>query len=379
MTFGPPPSSPPPDSGNGDAAPGRPDWDAIARYAAGESDSVEAARVSAWLETHPTERGLVEAVAAPIADPVAGAVDVDAALARMHGLMHDSRRPAATAYRQPIMASAAHRPGLLRPPAAASRRWRVAAAASLLAAAGVVLLVWTRHRTPSTEGQLAATVYTTAVGQRDSVQLPDGSRVVLGPDSRLEVSPYMPHGARAVVLYGDAVFAVQHDASSPFRVRVNGALIEDIGTTFAVESDAKNATRVSVLAGRVRLRYVGAGAALDTGVTLAAGDRGTVDLTGRARAERHVPVADDVAWTSGRLAFRDAPMSQITGELHRWYGVLLNVADSSLADRHVTTTFESDEPVDGALTKIGLALGARVERHGDTATLTLKRGPAPIR
>jgi len=253
------------------------------------------------------------------------------------------------------------------------------AAASLLAAAGVVLLVFTRHRMRPTGGQLAATVYTTAVGQRDSLRLPDGSRVVLGPDSRLEVSPYVPQGARVVSLFGDAVFDVQHDPSSPFRVRVDGALIEDIGTTFAVESDAKNATRVSVLAGRVRLRYVGPGAGSDTGVTLAAGDRGTVDLTGRARAERHVPVADDIAWTSGRLAFRDAPMSQIAGELHRWYGVLLNVADSSLADRHVTTTFESDEPVDGALTKIGLALGARVERHGDTATLTLKRGPVPIR
>jgi transmembrane sensor len=180
-------------------------------------------------------------------------------------------------------------------------------------------------------------------------------------------------------LHGDAVFIVQHDPARPFTVRVDHALIEDIGTTFAVESDAGNATRVSVLAGSVRLRALAPGPATDTGVTLAAGDRGTVDLTGVTRAERHVPVADDIAWMSGRLAFRNAPMAQIAGELHRWYGVLLEVTDSSLADRHVTTTFDSDQPVDDALTKIGLALGAHVELHGDTATLTMKRGAAPIR
>ena len=379
MTFGPPPSSPPPDARGGDASPHRPEWDELARYATGESDAAERDRVLAWLQTHPADHALVEALAARAGDAVAESVDVEAALVRVHGLMQDTRRPHAIGHRQPILAPAAHRPGLLRQPAATSRRWRVAAAASLLATAAAVLIVATRHRNTSGGAPITALAYATTVGQRDSVLLADGSRVVLGPDSRLEVSPFIAQGARVVTLHGDAVFAVQHDAASPFRVRVDGALIEDLGTTFAVESDAQNATRVSVLAGRVRLRYVGPGATSDTGVTLAAGDRGTVDLTGRARAERHVPVADDIAWTTGRLAFRDAPMSQIAGELHRWYGVLLNVPDSSLADRHVTTSFESDEPVDDVLGKIGLALGARVERHGSMATLTLKRGSVPIR
>ena len=359
--------------------PARPDWDALARYAAGESDPLESARVLTWLEAHPADRVLVEALAEPIADPVAKTVDVEAALARVHEHMQDTRRPAVGGAPPPKFGSAAHRPGRLRSPVASPRRWRLATAASLLAAAAVVLLVVKRHRAASSQAPIAARAYATTVGQRDSVLLADGSRVVLGPDSRLEVSADTPAGPRDVTLHGDAVFFVQHDPARPFTVRVDHAVIEDIGTTFAIESDVGAATRVSVLAGSVRLRAQSPGAASDTGVTLAAGDRGTVDLTGRAHAERQVPVADDVAWTSGRLAFRDAPMSQIAGELHRWYGVLLNVADSSLADRHVTTTFESDEPVDAVLTKIGLALGARVERHGTMATLTLKRGSVPIR
>jgi transmembrane sensor len=349
----------------------RPDWDALARAAAGETDAGERARVRAWLDANPADRALVEALSAPIADSIAGNVDVEAALQRVHQHMNDTRMPAHTGHQS-------HQTPFGRRGAPATRGWRIATAASLLAAAAIVVLVVRRRETPS-PGQPVIRTYATAVGQRDSLLLADGSRVVLGPDSRLEVSADLSQGRREVALHGDAVFVVQHDAARPFTVRVDHALIEDIGTTFAVESDAGNATRVSVLAGSVRLRGLAPSAAPDTGVTLAAGDRGTVDLTGAARAERHVPVADDMAWTSGRLAFRDASMAQIAGELHRWYGVLLNVPDSSLADRHVTTTFDSAQPVDDALTKIGLALGAHVERNGNTATLTMKRGTTPIR
>src|SRR6185437_12389591 len=136
MAFGPPSSSPPPKPQGGDASPAHPDWDELARYAAGETDASESARVSAWLETHPAD----------------------------HGLMQNTRRAADVGHRRPILAPAAHRPGLLRAPATRPRRWRAATAASLLAAAAVVLLIFTRHRRPPSGGQLAARTYTTSVG-----------------------------------------------------------------------------------------------------------------------------------------------------------------------------------------------------------------------
>jgi transmembrane sensor len=46
----------------------------------------------------------------------------------------------------------------------------------------------------------------------------------------------------------------------------------------------------------------------------------------------------------------------------------LRIADPSLAGRHLTTTFAGDPP-QRVLQIIALALGARVERHGDTAVL----------
>lgn len=216
--------------------------------------------------------------------------------------------------------------------------------------------------------------YATGVGKRDSVRLADGSRVVLGPQSRLVVPRDYGQSSRAVELTGDAYFDVHHDASKPFSVHANGAMIEDIGTTFAVESDVDGgATSVAVVTGSVRLRS--ATSAASAGVVLAAGDRGTLDAAGQAKVERDAVREDDVAWTTGRLVFNDAPLSRVIPELQRWYGVTIRVSDSALLRRTVHTSF-SGESADKALEILGLTLGARVERHGDTATVVPTSSPS---
>src|SRR4029077_5797067 len=104
------------------------------------------------------------------------------------------------------------------------------------------------------------------------------------------------------------------------------------------------------------------------GVVLKGGDRGSVDRHGQATAEPKGASADGLAWTSGRLLFDNASLGRVRADLRRWYGVDLKLADSSLASRHLTASF-AGEPIDRVLDVIGLALGARIERQGNTAVL----------
>jgi len=340
--------------------PAAPDWEAIARYLAGESPSGEAMRVADWLDANPDERVLLERLDQSLdtASRARGHVDVEAALSRVHARMADA---------VPV----GPRLELVRGGARRSRRGVLTIA--LLAAAAVGFVVVSVRRPPGLPRPtvVAAHTFETAVGERRSLVLEDGSKVLLGPASRLDVLPGYGSTTRAVELHGDAFFDVRHDSAAPFSVRVGKALIEDLGTIFTVESDNGLAASVAVVSGSVRIRAADSPAS--AGVVLGAGDRGAVDDAGTARADARSLRDDDLAWTAGRLAFRNAPLTRVAGELRRWYGVTLRIGDTSLANRHVTASFNG-EPVDQVLKVIALTLGARAERNGNEAVLRVDNG-----
>jgi len=334
-----------------------PDWDAIARFLARESDAGEAAAVRAWLEAHPEDRALVEGLDATATIEPVSDVDVEGALARVHGKMAAPRRPSLTLERGGARARQ-------------SRRRNTIAVVAAIAAAAVVAFVVTRKHEVAPESTRTVQHYAAGVGKTDSALLADGSRVILGPQSTLEVPGTFGAGDRTVTLTGDAYFDVRHDASKPFRVHAGSAVIEDIGTTFTIESDGAAMATVSVVSGSVQLSRAGTTSA---GVVLAAGDRGSLGTTGDARVERNVVRPEDTAWISGRLAFRDAPLSQVAAEMERWYGVKLRVADSTMLERRITTSFEG-ESVDKALQILELTIGAKVTRAGDSIIISSPRG-----
>ncbi|MDF1504938.1 FecR domain-containing protein [Roseisolibacter sp. H3M3-2] len=343
-----------------------PDWEALARYLAGESAPDEAREVAAWLAAHPDDAAMLRALDVTASDAGARAadappIDVEGALRRVQ-----ARRDAATAAEVvPLRPGATHRSTA----GGRGRRWGlagVAAAAVLALAVGLG-----RREAPA---QAAARVRATAVGQRDSLQLADGSRVPLAPGSRVEVAPGYGDGAREVTLRGEAWFAVTHDEARPFRVRVAGAVVEDLGTEFAVRTDGAAArVAVAVFEGAVSLAADGADAGQPP-VVLRAGDRGAVDSAGRVTPERGAAVADDAGWTRGRLVYRGTPLAVVQADLRRWYGVELRLAASALAGQRLTATFEGD-PVGRVLDVLALAVGGEITRDGAVATLRRARAP----
>jgi len=338
------------------------DWDAIARYFAGESTSGEREVVQRWLDTHPSEAAALESLneaTGQLGRAAPAGLDVEGALRRVI-----ERRDAPD-----VAPLESHRPAVRVP--APARRWRTFA---LSAAAAAVLmvgvsLVW--HSTRSggySQPSAAARTYATAVGTRDSVRLPDGTRIVLAPETRLIVAAGYGDVVREIELRGEAYFDVRHDAARPFLVRAGGAAIRDLGTTFTVRAIADQGVRVVVTSGSVSLGTLPAAA--DRAAVLQAGDVGSLGADGPALVERGGASEADTAWTRGRLVFREASVATVRSELRRWYGVDL-VVDSSFATRHLSMTFDG-EPVDRVLQVIALSLGAEVERRGDTAVV----GPA---
>ncbi len=343
-----------------------PDWGDLARHRAGETVGDEARRIDGWLKANPLDAEMLAALDAVLArERTGGEVDVpdvEAALQAVRARMHDDTPARVIAF--PTARTAASRP-----------RQRAGWIAGGLAAAAVVALAFGVGRTHDAGDRpvavaargAAGSIVATGYGIRDSVRLPDGTRVVLAPGTRLAVSPSFGNASREVTLQGMAWLAVHHDAAVPFTLRAGGAVVRDVGTEFTVRTGAAESdpVSVSVSEGSVEVRSAAASA---SAVTLAAGDRAELGADGDVVAERGAASDADLAWMAGRLVFRDARMDRVRVDLRRWYGVQLQFADSAMLARRITATFDG-EPVDRALQVIALALGARVERRDTIAVM----------
>ncbi|HEX6042774.1 FecR family protein [Longimicrobium sp.] len=327
------------------------DWDALARFLAGESPDREAEAVRAWLAENPDRQavlGALDRAMTRAATPPPADLDVDAALGRVHRRMD---APATTVVSP------------RRPPSTAARRgWRSpvlrAAAALLLATGGWFGIQAVRDG----GGEAMVTAYATEIGERETVRLTDGTTVLLGPASRVTIPEGYGERDRTVDLVGEAMFDVVHDAR-PFTVRAGMARVRDIGTAFSVQSGPAG-VRVVVTEGAVAL--AGAREAGE-GVVLRQGERGVIAAEGAA-PQRAAATAEDLAWTRGELVFRDAPLAQVAAEMRRWYGVEVR-ADDAVAARRLTASFEG-EPRERVLEVMALALGAEMTMRGDTAVLS---------
>lgn len=353
---------------NGDEGPvtgsAQVDWEVLARFLAGESPAEEADAVRAWLAEDRSRHDVLSALDTTLdraSAPPAG-LDVEAALRGLHARMDAPETPVIP-FRAPLRRAA---PAPLRMPAP----WLRAAAAIVLLLLGVG---WLAPRMMGEARSVPPRAYVTGVGERDSVRLSDGTTVILGPDSRLTLGMDYGREARHVELRGEALFDVPHDDARPFTVRAGGAWVRDLGTTFSVQADSAAGVRVVVTQGAVALGT--AKAREDEAVVLRQGDRGTL-AAGRIQAERAVATEDDVAWTQGRLVFRDAPFDQVAAELRRWYGLHLRAGDATVAARRLTASFQSEPPGD-VLRVVGLALGAEVTMRGDTAVFRAASPGAP--
>ena len=330
-----------------------PDWETLARELAGESDPGDSARIE--LADREMLRSIQD-LTAKLKSDIPGDLDVEGALAKVKS------RPE---FRQRDVIPLHSRTG-----------WRVpmpALAAAAFFAVGVAS--WMAYRNRPAENGVAdrstPRMLGTGVGVRDSMTLIDGTRIIIGPLSSVKVASGYGTASREVEVRGDAWFDVVHDDSKPFTVHAGTATIVDIGTTFAVHSDDPAGVSVSVSRGSVSLRQMNT--PVSQGVVLKAGDNGLLRNDGNVVAQRGSGSADDFAWVQGKLVFRDASIAEVAASLRKWYGIELKAEDKALNNRHLTATFAGESP-ERVLETIRLALGAEIERRGDTAIVRVIEG-----
>lgn len=210
---------------------------------------------------------------------------------------------------------------------------RYAVAASVLAVAlGLGLFSGLNH-----PGGYSAE-FSTALGERKHVALPDGSVIDLNSRSRLQV--HYEKDRRLIELSeGEAMFSVEHDSSRPFVVEAGSGKITVTGTRFDVRRDLTQ-TRVAVEQGTVKVQ--GHDAPDNEFINLTAGLGTHVDAQGKVAAAYAVNPAELTAWRGGKLVFNNARLSEVAAEVSRYREQPLTVSNPGVANLRLTSVFKSD-------------------------------------
>lgn len=236
-------------------------------------------------------------------------------------------------------------------------RWRHAGAAmacALLLGVAVGGYQWHRAQ-PVFAGEAR-----TALGERKSVPLPDGSSVDVNTGTQLQVRYYRDR--RVVELAaGEATFSVNPDAQRPFIVEAGSGSVKVTGTRFNVRRDGGEVA-VAVLSGRVEVSGTAPGARAPAMLT--AGLAVRVDGAGSVGEVRRTDVAALTAWRDGKLVFDDAPLAEVLRELSRYSAKPIRLADTRVGQMRLSSTFRVND-TDALLEALPRILPVQVGRLPD--------------
>jgi ferric-dicitrate binding protein FerR (iron transport regulator) len=252
------------------------------------------------------------------------------------------------------------------------RSWAIAAVALLAFGLGSSIIAIRLGRSGAgARGVPQYVAVSTGAAELDTLELPDGSRVVLAPNTSLRYSIAPSRGPRTVMLDGEAYFDIRHDDERPFRVQTRSATVADLGTSFVVREYAADASAlVGVRSGAASVVATAPGKAAPE--TMHPGDGAYVDARGEIKRFTGDPESYG-AWRGGKLSFDGAPLPEVLERLSRWYGVEFRMTDSTLARQYFTGSFEAVS-LPQALEILGPLVHAGFEQQARLVVVTPRPG-----
>jgi transmembrane sensor len=212
--------------------------------------------------------------------------------------------------------------------------YRVAAAILFLTSVSFYVIDQNIKGSENVQQPIAQIVKENPKGQKTKIILPDGSKVWLNSESRLEY-PSVFTGKRQVSLRGEAFFEVTENPNKPFEVFSNGVLTTALGTSFNINAFEENSVVVGLVTGKI---------SVETNNTLKEdrvfanpGEMVVYNANSRFLNVQHYANLDFMQWTNRIIVFKRANYQQIKKKLERWYDVTINVKN---ADKKMTFTGE---------------------------------------
>ena len=191
-------------------------------------------------------------------------------------------------------------------------------AAILMLLIGIGFLISIMHKNP--------TFYETAYSEQKEITLPDGSNIVLKPQTKIKVLPDFNKTNRTVIMTsGEASFKVMHHIEKTFIVDLGTTHVEDIGTSFTIQK-GKRLINVSVSSGKVSFVKI----ATNETRELTAGKSVTFNIQNVSFGKITSVVNESL------LDFNNTPLYDVIDALQKVYGKKIELSEIKIAQKKLT-------------------------------------------
>ena len=213
----------------------------------------------------------------------------------------------------------------------------------------------------------AASIYKTAVGGREVLSLPDGSKIELNTDTEVRIAGNAKQ-RRVWLEKGEVFLQIKHDPNREFIVLAGNRRIVDLGTKFIVRRDADR-LEVSLLEGRARLEAPDDGDGTKS-IELEPGDLAIASANQTTLWKKPVAaLADTLAWRRGLLVFDSTPLAEVAAEFNRYNRKKLVVRGDAAEKLAIGGHFQADN-VETFARVAQSVLGLHVENKADVIVIT---------
>lgn len=220
--------------------------------------------------------------------------------------------------------------------------------------------------------------FETLVGEQETIDLPDGSNVVLNTDSRLSVA--FTGDARTLRLEaGEAYFDVAHDADRPFTVHTEQGDVVAVGTAFSVRV-RESGLDVLVTEGRVALSARGLSALGEGAAGPGEGDREpaappVMEITAGQAATfgegietisvvRGAALEKAIDWKDGELNFRGETLQEVIDDVSRYTDLRIEIGDADLGQQKIVGRYRVGD-VERMFEALNVMANIEVEQVGE--------------
>lgn len=243
--------------------------------------------------------------------------------------------------------------------------YSIAASFLLLLSIGSGILLLTREQTKET-----VFVVATGLQRFETCTLPDGTKVKIGPGSKLSYPDHFDGKTRLVSLEGQAFFEVAHNKNKPFIVSTSDMEVTALGTAFELFNYPKNDKIETILLnGKIKIMTGSESTSIISEQILTPNKKFVYSRSNKQIQIFNVDADRYTQWRDKKNpSFNNEQLSVIIPRLEQWYGIQIECS-AEIASQYRYTFTIRDESAENILNLLRFTSPVRFTKKDDVYIL----------